>query len=246
MVAILSPAKKIRAGRAAGKPGKPQFLQEAIQVVEALRPYAAWELERILMTNPEIALDACLQYRTFDPEAAGREALFAYNGLVYQQMNPTDFSEGELAFANAHLRILSAVYGILLPLDGILPCRLEMQCKLPVGSEKNLYAFWGDKPYRTLFSKRQTVINLASEEYAKIVRQHLLSSDDFVDIVFLARYKGKLRTLPAWAKMARGQMARYMVKNWIDTPEELKGFDWNGYAYVPELSYHNKMVFVKS
>lgn len=245
MMVILSPAKKIRIGQAAGHVSRPQFLYEAMQVVEALRLYPSWELERILMTNPEIALDAYMQYQAFDLGAAGREALFAYNGLVYQQMNPTDFSEGDLAFANQHLRILSAVYGVLRPLDGILPCRLEMQCKLPVDGAKNLYEFWGNKPYRTLFSGRQTVVNLASEEYTKTVRRHLLPSDDFVDIVFLAHYKGKLKTLPAWAKMARGQMARYIVKRRADTPEELKEFDWNSYVYVPELSYHNKIVFVK-
>lgn len=246
MIAVLSPAKKIRTGQAAGMVCKPQFLKEAVQVIEALRPYAAWELERILRTNPDIALDAYVQYRAFDARLPGREAVFAYNGLVYQQMNPTDFSGEELAYANAHLRILSAVYGILRPLDGILPCRLEMQCKLPVGSAKNLYEFWGDKPYRALLSGRQPVVNLASEEYAKIIRRQLLPSDNFIDIVFLAHYKGKLKTLPAWAKMARGQMARYIVKHRIDAPEQLKKFDWNGYVYVPELSYHNKFVFVKS
>ena len=245
MIAILSPAKKIRTGQATEWIGRPQFLKEAQQVIEALRPFAAWELERILMTNPEIALDAYVQYRSFDASLPGREAVFAYNGLVYQQMNATDFSDEELAYANAHLRILSAVYGILRPLDGILPCRLELQCKLPVGNAKNLYDFWGDKPYRTLFFGRRTVINLASEEYARVIRRQLLPSDDFIDIVFLAHYKGALKTLPAWAKMARGQMARFMVKERANTPEDLKQFDWNGYCYVPELSYHNKFVYVK-
>lgn len=245
MIAILSPAKKVRMFQTDSMACRPVFLEAAVEIVEALRRFASWQLESLLMTSPGIAMDAFLQYRAFDPAQPGTPAMYAYQGLVYRHLAPSDFTEADCAFANEHLRILSAVYGLLRPMDAILPCRLEMQCKLPVGGSKNLYDFWGSRLYQALSLPRQPIVNLASEEYAKAVRRWLLPSDDFIDVVFLAWYKGKQKVLPAWAKMARGQMARYLIKNRLEYPEQLQQFDYDGYAYVPELSYHNRYVFVK-
>ncbi len=89
-------------------------------------------------------------------------------------------------------------------------------------------------------------MNLASEEYAKTIRRYLRPEDPFLDVEFLTMRNGKLKTIVAWAKMARGQMVRYIVKNRIETPEPLKEFQWDGYRFEPSLSHGKKYVFTKS
>ena len=246
MVAIIAPAKRIRPYSEHGQITVPVFSEEAEQIVEAMRRLEPWEMESVLRTNEKIALEAYINYQSIGLDVPGTQALFAYDGLVYKNIIPESFDEDELDFINQKLRILSAVYGVLRPSDGILPYRLEMNCSLSVNGTENLYRFWGNKLHRELYCSAAVVVNLASEEYAKAVRKHLRPQDTWIDVIFLSCYKGKLKTLPAWAKMARGQMVRYIVKNRLETPEQLKKFCWDGYHFEACLSERDRLIFVRN
>ncbi len=246
MIVILSPAKNMR--RDAPKAGViPQFIDRSQLIIEKLRQYQPWELEGLLKVNPPLALKAYNDYIGFgDGSLPGTVALLTYKGLVYQYMKPETFSKPTLRYAQKHLRILSGLYGLLKPLDGIVPYRLEMQTPLDMGAG-NLYHFWGDSLYRELYQESKTlVINLASQEYAKTISRYLRPTDTFINIDFLSRSKGRLVTLATIAKMARGVMAAYILEHRLQRAEELQNFSWEGFCFDPNLSSHNHMVFIQN
>ncbi len=247
MIAILSPAKTIRTD-CPFPPGlaltKPQFPAETVRLWERLRQLAPWELESAFKINPQLAMRAACDFQDFDWDKPGTPALFSYAGLAFTNLGAADFTSEDVAFANDHLRILSGFYGLVRPCDGIQPYRLEMGCKLKFGGQ-SLYRFWGDKLYRSLFAAGQPVINLASREYAKAVEPYLRPGDRFITCDFVTWRNGRLTTIATAAKMARGQMARWMVRERLTEPEQLKGFDWDGYAFVPERSSTGHYCFQK-
>ena len=222
---------------------EPMFIKDTNIILDKLKSYAPWELEGILNTNANIAMKAFMAFQDFHLTASKVPAMFAYDGLVYKHLEPLRLSKQAVEYSQSTMRIISAFYGLLKPLDGIRPYRLEMQSKLRVDG-KNLYDFWGDRIYRSLFENEKCVINLASEEYAKIIRKHLKPWDTFIDMVFLSDTKGKKRINTTMAKMARGQMARFILENSIETPELLKAFDGCGFAYEESLSNPNRYVYL--
>lgn len=245
MLAILSPAKRLAPAPCPEGLALTSLLfpAEARELGELLRGYAPWQLESLMGISPELALDAFAICQGFDPGAPAAPALLAYHGLAYQHLDASTLSPGEVAAAQGRLRILSALYGVLRPLDGVCPYRLDFMAKLRPGG-KNLYRWWGDKLYRALFSAGEPVVNLCSGEYARAVEPWLRPGDRFTTVRFLQRRKGKLVTLPTAAKAARGRMARWIIQNGPTRPEELAAFRWGGWRIDPERSGGGELVFL--
>ena len=192
-------------------------------------------------------------------------ALLAYEGIQYQYMAPAAFDNQQWSYVAKHLRILSGFYGILRPMDGVVPYRLEMQAKgmFPLkkqdGSEigewvPTLYQFWKDDIYKELSRPRgrgTVIINLASKEYSKAVEPYLQPEDRFITCVFgQVESEGKdgfrIKVKGTEAKMARGEMVRFMAANLIEQPEQMKEFTALGYQYKEEMSKSGEFVFCKS
>lgn len=246
MIAVLSPAKRMRPVLAEPVAlTKPRYLERAACLAETLRQFSPWQLESLLKINPELALGAFQDFQEFDPQKDGSAALLSYQGLAYQHLDAGSFTREDFAYANVCLRLLSAFYGVLLPSDGILPYRLELQCKFRMNGE-NLYRFWGDTVYQNLASSGTAILNLASGEYAKLFLPYLRAQDSCITVEFVTLHHGTYRTLATEAKMARGEMARYLVKERIESPERLKQFSWGGYEYAERMSGEQKMVFFRS
>ena len=243
MITIISPAKNMKVREREGVTlSRCRFREKTEIVMQTLKKCTPWELESYMKINEKLAGQAFVDIQAFDMEKKGTAAILTYDGLVFKHTEALEWSEEELIYAQEHLRILSACYGSLKPLDGIQPYRLEMQCKIPIDGQ-NLYGFWNDEIYKDVYKDNQVVLNLASEEYAKCVRKYA-KYDKFIDVEFLNMHKGKLKTLATLAKMARGHMVQYVIKNRIDEPEKIKGFDWNAYEYEASLSDEKKYVFV--
>jgi cytoplasmic iron level regulating protein YaaA (DUF328/UPF0246 family) len=154
-----------------------------------------------------------------------------------------------MVFAQGHLRILSGLYGILRPLDSMQPYRLEMGTHLETPDGKNLYQFWGEKPTLTLneqakLLKTKYLVNLASNEYFKVIDKKRLEPM-IIAPVFKDRKNGNYKIISFYAKRARGLMARYIIQNQIQKPEELKGFCSEGYVYNETLSNTGDLVFTR-
>lgn len=225
----------------------PPFREKTEALAKAVRSYSAWELESLMKINPELAMKAYLDYQAFRFDGPGSPALLAYHGLAFRYLDAQSFSKEELLFAQEHVRVLSAFYGVLRPLDEIMPYRLEFLCRLKMDG-RDLYHYWADAMYQALFDglADRTVINLCSAEYAKAIEPYLTARDRFVICSFLSCGKnGKLQTRATAAKMARGSMARFAVENRVDSPEELWAFDWEDYAFCQELSTENNYVFLQ-
>ena len=262
MMFVLSPARHIKTAAIDIACTEPLFAKDTKIILEKLKGYSLWELESILKTNANIAMKAFVNIQDFYssevfalqkpdsppdflpvPIGTVTPAMFAYDGLVYKHLDPLSLNKQAVEYAQSTMRIVSAFYGLLRPFDGIRPYRLEMQSKLRI-ENKNLYDFWDDKIYHSLFEKGNCIFNLASEEYAKTIRKHLKPWDMFIDIVFYSIVKGRKKVNTTIAKMARGQMARFILENGIDDPKPLKDFEWDGFRYVKSLSDSTRYVFM--
>ena len=180
-----------------------------------------------------------------DLEKGQTPALLSYMGLQYQYMAPQVFTGEQWEYAREHLWILSGFYGMLRPDHGVVPYRLEMQARLSVGEARDLYAFWGNKLYRELVREDQVILNLASKEYSKAVEPYLQPDIRYVTCVFGSLQDGRVKVKGTQAKMARGEMVRWISERQIDEPEEVRGFDGLGYVYCPKRSTQEVYVFLK-
>ncbi len=245
MIAILSPAKNMREVHWQGETQKPTFAGESAVLLGALRQMMPWELEALMKVSSSLGEKAHYAFAHMDLSEPGTPAIATYDGLVFKHFDADSLSPKAWEMAEASLRILSGFYGVLRPQDGIMPYRLEMGTKLSVGEHKDLYAFWGRSLHDALYSQSDTIINLASEEYAKTIRRYLTPEEYFIDVEFKIIKAGKMQTITTYAKMARGRMARFIVENPGIEPEDLKAFDALGFRYDTSHSTNQKIVFVQ-
>lgn len=242
---IISPAKRMRTDADGLQPaGAPVFPDRTHRLLETLRGMTLPALQKLLACNEEIARLNYDRYQNMDLSRAVTPALVAYDGIQYQYMAPQVFEQPYFDYVQPRLRILSGFYGILCPLDAVVPYRLEMQAKLALDGYKNLYQFWGDSIARQVCEDEDTVLNLASEEYAKAVRRHLPEGVRFVDCIFGEIENGKIREKGVYVKMARGEAVRFLAENAIDRIDDLRAFDRLGFAWNRELSCENRLVFL--
>jgi len=253
MIILLSPAKSLQeTPTLTQKTTQVRFKQETATIVERLSEMPLHELKQLMKLSDKLASLNYGRYQGFEPKYTKKNAQpagFAFNGAVFQGLDLASLSEGQVAFAQAHLRILSGLYGALRPLDLIQPYRLEMGTKLQVDEHKNLYAFWGEK-ITELINKDlkavqgKTIINLASKEYFKSVNPKKLKGR-LLTIDFREERDGTFKFITFNAKKARGLMTRYIMQNKIENPEDLKGFLDDDYAFNPDLSKDNLWIFTR-
>ena len=158
-------------------------------------------------------------------------------------MAPSVFEDDHFDYVQEHLCILSAFYGVLKAMDGVTPYRLEMQAKASINGAKDLYDFWGIDLYKAVRDDSGIIINLASKEYSKCIEKYLTPNDRYITITFCEKYGDKLVTKGTYAKMARGEMVRFMAENHIENPLEIQKFDRLGYVFRGDLSSDSKYVF---
>lgn len=247
MKIIVSPAKKMQV-KSDDMPWRaaPVFKEEAGELLRALQGFSEAELKALFKANDAITHENYLRYASMDLDACQTPAVLAYVGIQYQHMAPQIFTGEEWEYVCGHLRILSGLYGVLRADDGIVPYRLEMQAKLKVGLHKDLYDFWGGRLYRELAGgERAVILNLASKEYSRAVEPYLQPGDRFVTCVFGTVSDGKVKVKATEAKMARGEMVRFLAQCGAKEPEEAKGFDRMGFSFCGERSSESEYVFIR-
>ena len=238
MKILLSPAKKITLDDKHGLAMTvPRFQEQSVPLLETLQNMDYPGLKALYKVSDAVARPV---YDHLQALKQGREtekypALLAFSGIAYRYMAPGVFTDEMMQYVSDHLLILSGLYSALSPLDGITPYRLEMGTRGPF----DLYAWW-KKPLQNLLPDTEEVINLASAEYAKAVRQFR----KVTEVRFLRQKNGKLQETAVYAKMARGAMVRWMAEHQVQTAAELAGFDELGYRYDPSCSSEKMLVFV--
>lgn len=228
-----------------------KFHEEAKKLVQILKSKNTSELSSLLETSMALAQKS-YEYNNnwqFPFNENARAAAFSFQGTVYDGLDIQSLSIKEIEYLQSHLRILSAVYGILLPLDLMLPVRLEMANKISGKGFKNLYDFWKTKITNTLKEELQnceqkTIINLASNEYFKSIDTNKLKAR-IITPEFKDFKNGRYKTLVVYTKRARGLMVRFMALNALTNCDDLKLFEEEGYYYNHNQSSENNWIFTR-
>ena len=204
---ILSPAKKMNMDTDGLEPSAlPVFLDRTEQILSYLRSKTPQELQTLWCCNDKIARQNLERLERMDLNNKLTPAILSYEGIAYQYMAPGVFSDDAFRYVQEHLRILSGFYGVLRPMDGVTPYRLEMQAKVTADGCRDLYDFWGDALYRQARDESGIFLDLASKEYSKAVRPYLTLDDTWITCLFGEEENGKVIQKGVYAKMARGEM----------------------------------------
>lgn len=245
MKIIISPAKKMNVDNdSLVHQDLPVFLNQTELLCKRLKEMSYAELKALWKCNDKIAALNVERLQHMDLRKNLTPAILSYEGIQYQYMAASVFTNDEFSYIQDHLRILSGFYGVLRPFDGVVPYRLEMQAKLPMGEAKDLYTFWADSLANHLFSETDCIINLASKEYSLCVSKYLPEKIRFITCVFGEWKDGKIIEKGTICKMARGEMVRYMAENQIEDPDEIKMFSRLNYKYSEEHSDDHTFVFL--
>lgn len=243
---IISPAKKMKEDLDTLDYNQlPQFLEDTKRILRQMKDMEYDELKTLWKCNEQIARLNVERIKTMDLEQRLTPAILSYEGIQYQYMAPAVFEAKAYEYIEEHLRILSGFYGMLRPFDGVVAYRLEMQAKLNVDGYKNLYAYWNHKIAEQLFSETDCIVNLASKEYSKCIETYLPEQVHFVTCIFGEVVEGKVKEKGTYAKMARGEMVRFMAEHRIQQIQDIKAFNRLGYQFEEEYSNDNTYVFIK-
>lgn len=246
MKIIISPAKKMNIDSdTLSALSQPLFADDAAHLAAQLRDMDAPALKKLWQCSDKLTAENIERLAVFDPARAQTPALLAYEGLQYQHLAPAVLDREALAYLQEHLRILSGLYGVLRPFDAVMPYRLEMQAKLAVDGAKDLYAYWSKRLYEALDESGGLILNLASEEYARAIRPHVDPDTRFISVRFGEMVDGRVKQKGTFAKMARGEMVRFMAEQRLSRLDELRHFDALGLHYEEALSDDDTLTFVK-
>lgn len=254
MLVVLSPAKNLDFETPfpdiAGT--RPVFQKDAAALAETARTLSAARISKLMGVSTKLAELNRARFAAWRADGKGvttKPAVFAFHGDVYLGLDAKTLDTDDLVWAQDRLRILSGLYGVLRPFDLIQPYRLEMGLRLANPGGATLYEFWGDRLARELGKaagahEDRSVVNLASEEYSSAVDRSALKAP-VIDVAFREEKDGRLRTLQFFAKRARGMMARWIIRNRVDTAKSLGDFDEAGYRLRQDLSAADRLVFVR-
>ena len=252
MLIVLSPAKSLdyKTPVMVKEPTLPEFVSESAKLIADLKKLAPQDVAKLMGLSDQLAVLNVGRYRDWSKkftESNSKPAIYAFDGDVYDGFDVKTLNAKAVHFAQDHIRILSGLYGALRPLDLMQAYRLEMGTVFKNARGKDLYAFWGSRVTDSLKKilekeKKPVLLNLASEEYFKVLQAKDLDCP-VIAPVFQDAKDGKYKIISFYAKRARGLMARYVVENRISDPADLKGFNLDGYRYCAAESTAVKPVF---
>ena len=244
---IISPAKQMRVDTDVFTCGSlPVFMEKTEILMQWIRSLSYEDQKKLWACNDKIARQNAERFAHMDLRKSLTPAILSYDGIQYTYMAPAVFEDGQYEYVQEHLRILSGFYGVVKPLDGVVPYRLEMQAKAAVDGHKNLYDFWGDNLYREVLDDSRIIINLASKEYSKCIEKYLHPEDRYITCIFGEPDGDKIVQKGVYAKMARGEMVRFMAGIHAEKPEQMKDFNWSGYHFDNDRSSEQEYYFVRT
>lgn len=245
MKIIISPAKKMKREEYVAPLHRPMFLKEAGELLSFLRSLSDSEMAKVWKVKGALLSSSLSSLSMLSLEDIGSPAIFSYDGIQYTYMSPSSFTDSMLEYAEKNLRIISGLYGLLRPLDGVGTYRLEMESPISIPGYGDLYSYWGGKIASSLMEDDRLLVNLASAEYSKAVLPYLPSTVTVVTPVFLDWEKGRYVSKGVYAKMERGEMVRFLAETGAETVDEIMKFSSRGYEFSRFLSDSNTLCFVR-
>ncbi len=254
MLMVISPAKTLdyETPPTTDRYTQPEYLEHSQLLIEQLRELAPAQIAELMHLSDKLAGLNAARFGSwglpFTPDNA-KQALLAFKGDVYTGMAAEDFNAQDLDFAQRHLRMLSGLYGLLRPLDLMQPYRLEMGTKLANPRGKDLYAFWGERISEWLNQALaaqgdDVLLNLASNEYFSAVQRKALNAR-VIDVEFRDLKNGQYKIISFHAKKARGMMARFVIRERIEDPANLRDFNARGYYFDAERSSPDHLIVLR-
>jgi uncharacterized protein len=230
----------------------PDYLEHSQELINRVRQFSSLDISELMKVSTKIAELNFDRYEAWDKNFTAdnaKQALLAFKGDVYTGLDAESFNSEDFNFAQKHLRILSGLYGLLRPLDLMQAYRLEMGTKLDTARGKNLYQFWGTQITEGLNAqlkktRSEALINLASNEYFKAVKVKQLNAE-IITPAFKEFKNGDYKMISFYAKKARGMLSRYIIKHQLSDPEDIKGFEDEGYHFNKKLSQGNTWTFTR-
>jgi len=248
MKIIISPAKKMNVDTdTASYRELPVYLEKTRILAEYMQKLDYNQCKKIWKCNDKLARLNYRRFQEMDLYSLLTPAVLSYEGIQYQHLSPRVIEEPSLEYLQSHLRILSGFYGLLKPFDGVVPYRLEMQAKLGGPEIDSMYDFWGNTLAEYLCLEDSLILNLASKEYSRCISRHLTDKEniDFITCVFGELVNGRVVEKGTPAKMARGEMARFLAVRQAESLEVVKQFQELGYRFSRECSDEKTYVFIK-
>lgn len=252
MLFLLSPAKSLdyETPPQVDAHTLPAFIPQAAELIGLLREKSPAEIASLMRLSDPLAALNVARYAAWRPEFTSdnsKQAILAFDGDVYEGLDAKSLDAAQLDWAQAHVAMLSGLYGVLRPLDRMQPYRLEMGTKLPNARGRDLYAFWGSAIAEHLNGwladdPAPVVVNLASEEYFKAVDRRALKAP-VLHCAFEEWKGGAWKIVSFHAKRARGLMTRFAIERRCTRPTQLQAFDREGYAFDPAASDDGRYVF---
>ena len=248
MKVIISPAKKLNEKNCDVKSESTiPFAKESEVLVKKLKNFSQDEIISLMGVSTSIANLNKQRFNdwSYPFNGSSKPAGFMFDGAVYNELDVETLKQSDILYMQDNLRILSGLYGILKPLDKIMPYRLEMGTKLAVDGHKNLYEFWGDKITKQLLSEcsqDDIILNLASNEYSKVL--DLKSFSNVITPIFKDYKNDKLKIISFFDKKARGSFARFVMTEKPNKIDELLNFNGLGYQFS-EITSKNEIVFTR-
>lgn len=228
---------------------EPVLIEKSIELMKTLKQKDSIDIQELMSVSDKIAqLNVVRNQNWAYPFGDDKKpAVYLFDGDAYKGLDAYSLTSDEILYLNRHLGILSGLYGILKPLDNMLPYRLEMGTKLKTPHADDLYEYWGDMitdviNERIHASGSDILINLASSEYYGAVKPNKIQAE-IITPKFLDYKNGQYKVISFYAKRARGMMARFACVNNIQNPDDLKDFDMEGYYFDERASSHDEWVF---
>ncbi len=244
MKIIIAPAKIMKIDRDSFPiQSKPQFLDKTRILERFLKSRSNEQLKDLWHASENVTKQSILQLENMNLDERLTPAILAFSGIQYQYMAPDLFTQPALDYTQKNLRILSGFYGMLRPFDGVCPYRLELNTKMVGFRDYSLYHFWGSDIAENLFQEDNIVIDLASKQYTRLVKPYLSQGRQLITVDFQELKNGKWKTVGVHAKMARGEMVRYIAEKQIKNPTDLQDFNDFEFQFEPDVSTKDHYVF---
>lgn len=249
MQIILSSAKIINNKTSTSPETIPKYQNEANLIAMDMAQKKIEELAKLFQCNDKIASENWLRFQKFFV-ADKMPAILAYNGQAYKHLKARTFSKSEMLFAQQHLWITSFLYGLLRPLDAIVPYRMEQNVSLDITDNIPLKNYWrnilSDTLLKSVREDDGVIIHLTTQEYEHLFNWNIVKKEaQVIQPLFYTRIKGELKMQAVWAKTCRGAMTRYIIENKIKSIEDLKSFSYEGFIFNPDLGEQNYPHFIR-
>lgn len=257
MIIIINSSKTMRVNRSGSDPAqgltRPIFIKHADVLANILRRMSPEQISALMKTSTKLTsqtVERLSKWRMNAHRIKGLPALHSFRGDIYEAIDADQLSKNkDLRHAQAHLRIVSGLYGLLRPLDQIQAYRLEMATRLKTPQGKNLYEFWGDRIAEALQADINrdgsgVLVNLVSNEYLKAVRVDRIEAR-IVQPVFKEYKNGVYKVIALYTKRARGMLTGFILRNALTAVEDIQKFDRAGYRFSPKRSTDDQWVFTR-